>query len=130
MEKIFSNKRIVLIAFFTVFSTTAVLPDADPGDHSVPVELRFVRWVKNQPIFELDFAGNPRNDEFKIVVKDERDEILYTQNIKGENFSKSFLLNTDEIGNESLMFEIVSKKLNVVRQFRVNRHTFLKEETA
>lgn len=129
MEKIFLNKRIVVIAFFTVFSTAVMPANAHESD-SVPVELKFVRWVKDQPIFQFDFSGNVKNDEFTIAVRDEFNNILYKENIKGEFFTKSFLLNTDEVANDTLYFEIRSKKSNQSKVYPVNRHTFLEQETA
>jgi hypothetical protein len=129
MEKIFLNKRIVVIAFFTVFST-AVVPVRASETDSVPVELRFIRWVKDQPIFQFDFRGNVQDDEFAIMIKDEFNNILYKENIKGEFFTKSFLLNTNEIADDTLYFEIRSKKSNQSKVYPVNRYTFVQQETA
>jgi len=129
MEKIFLNKRIVVIAFFTVFST-AVMPAKAHESDPVPVELRFIRWVKDQPIFQFDFRGNLQNDEFTIMIRDEFNNILHKENIKGEFFSKSFLLNTNEVADDTLYFEIRSKKSNQSKVYPVNRHTFLEQETA
>jgi hypothetical protein len=129
MEKIFLNKRIVVIAFFTVFSTAVTAAKAQEND-SVPVELKFIRWVKEQPIFQFDFSGYIQNDEFTITVKDEFNNTLYNENIKGELFTKSFLLNTDEIADDTLYFEIRSKKSNQSKVYAVNRHTFAEQETA
>ena len=129
MEKIFLNKRIVVIAFFTMFST-AVMPAKAHESDPVPVELRFIRWVKDQPIFQFDFRGNLQNDEFTIMIRDEFNNILHKENIKGEFFSKSFLLNTNEVADDTLYFEIRSKKSNQSKVYPVNRHTFLEQETA
>ena len=131
MEKIFSNKRLLVIAFFTVF-TTAMAPAsmANEGHHAIPVELKFIRWVKDQPLFQFRFNGNSEQNEFKIIIRDEDDNILYNENIHSENFTKTFLLNTDEVGDETLQFEIISKKSNRSTLYQINRYTFLKEELA
>lgn len=129
MEKIFLNKRIVVIAFFTVFSTAVMSANGHKSD-PVPVELRFIRWVKDQPIFQFDFRGNVQNDEFTITLRDEFNIILYKENITGEFFTKSFLLNTDEVAEDTLYFEIRSKKSNQSKVYPVNRHTFAEQETA
>ena len=129
MEKIFLNKRIVVIAFFTVFST-AIMPAKAHESEPVPVELKFIRWVKDQPIFQFDFSGNKQNDEFTIMIRDESNKILYKENIKGEFFTKSFLLNTEEIADNTLYFEIRSKKSNQSKVYPVNRYTFVQQETA
>jgi hypothetical protein len=131
MEKIFSNNRLLVIAFFTVFSTTAIpSAKANENHHAIPVELKFIRWIKKQPLFQLSFAGNAEQNEFTIIIRDEFNNTLYKENIHGENFTKTFLLNMDEIGEETLEFEVVSKKLNRSIVYQVNRYTFLQEELA
>jgi len=129
MEKIFLNKRIVIIAFFTVFST-GVMPVKAQENVPLPVELKFIRWVKDQPIFQFNFSGNEQNDEFTITVRDEFNNILYKENIKAEFFTKSFLLNTDQVADDTLYFEIRSKKSNHSKVYPVNRYTFAQQETA
>jgi hypothetical protein len=129
MEKIFCNKRLLIIAFFTVFSTAAA-PRALANDnhHIIPVELKFVRWIKDQPLFQLKFAGNAEQDEFEIIIRDDYRNILYRENIKAENFTKSFLLNTDEAGDDEFQFEIISKKTNKSVVYKIGRHSFFEKE--
>ncbi len=124
MKKIFNNNRLIAIAFFTVFAVSHS-PSASAADKlpAVPVELKFAGLVRNQPLFMLNFYGTPKQDEFTILVTDEYGNSLYRENIKGENFSKKFLLNTDEIGDNSLRFEIFCKKTKRSVAFEVNRNT-------
>ncbi|MGB3088335.1 MAG: hypothetical protein WBB20_00095, partial [Chitinophagaceae bacterium] len=55
-------------------------------------------------------------NEFTISITDEYGNSLYREKIKGEVFSKKFLLNTDEIEDNTLRFEIFcnSTKKSVV----------------
>jgi hypothetical protein len=131
MEKIFSNKRLLVIAFFTVFSTAAA-PAAltSNNHHTVPVELKFIRWINDQPLFQFNFSANAEPDVFTIIIKDEFRNELYRENITGENFTKAFLLNTEEVGDDDLQFEIVSKKTNSSTLFTINRHSFTEEKLA
>jgi hypothetical protein len=131
MEKIFCNKRLLVIAFFTVFSTTAA-PAAltSNNHHTIPVELKFVRWINDQPLFQFSFSANQEQDVFTIIIKDEFRNELYRENITGENFTKAFLLNTEEIGDDELQLEIVSKKTNRSTWFTINRHSFIEEKIA
>lgn len=124
MKKIFSNNRLLAIAFLTVFSTgissTVLANDPKP---SVPVELKFAGFIKNQPLFQLNFNGNSHQDEFIINIKDEFGNSLYRENIKGEVFNKKFLLNTDEIGDNTVRFEVTCKKTNNSVVYEVNRNS-------
>ena len=129
MKKIFRSNRLIAIAFFTVFTTgTASIAMASNSNYVIPVELKFVGTIKSQPLFELSFAGNPDHDEFTIVIRDESGTSLYRENIKGENFSKKFLLNTDEIGDEILHFEVISKKSKKRVVYEVSRNSHFVEE--
>jgi len=131
MEKIFCNNRLLLIAFFTVFTTAGAQATlANNNDQSVPVELQFTRWIKDQPLFQLKFAADAQNDEFTIIIRDHYSNVLYRENIKAENFTKSFLLNTDEVGDDELLFEIFSKKSNKSRVYTISRKSFLENEMA
>ncbi len=128
MKRIFCNNRLVLIAFFTVFSVAAAPAARASDNNSIPVELKFVRFVNNQPLFQLKFDGNAEQNEFTIVIRDEYSNVLYKENIKGENFSKTFLLNTDEIGDGQFQFEVISKKARKSVIYRIDRNTFYKNE--
>ncbi|HYM92970.1 MAG TPA: hypothetical protein VET23_02450 [Chitinophagaceae bacterium] len=125
MKKVFRNNRLILIAFFTIFSVAAVsIARAADKNPELPVELKYIGKIGNRPMFELNINGNQPEDQFIITVKDEDDISLYTENIKGEVFSKKFLLNTDELGYTPVKFEIFSKKTRktVVFQITRNRH--------
>src|SRR5690349_6226017 len=101
MQKIFRNKRLIIIAFFTAFSVASV-QHARAGDRNdaIPVEMKFMGRLNNQLLFKLNFAGNDEHNDFTIIIRD-HNTTLYRENIKGENFSKSFLLNADEIGDDT-----------------------------
>jgi hypothetical protein len=90
--------------------------------------MKFMGHLNNQLLFKLNFAGNAEQNEFTIIIRDEQNTTLYRENIKGENFSKSFLLNADELGDNKLTFEIISKKSKKSVVYEVNRKTSVAEE--
>ena len=125
MKKIFSNTRFIAIAFMTVFTvaaSTAIANDSSRVNKTIPVELKLVGNVNDQPIFQLSYTGTEQ-DEFTIVLRDEDGNALYRENIKGEGFTKKFLLNKEEIGEGTLRFEVSSKKFDKVAVYEVNRST-------
>ena len=128
MKKIFINKRLIIVAFFTVFSIGAVTSAmANDGKNPLPVELKFIGNIKNQPLFQLSFAGNAEENDFTIIIRDEEGNALYSENIKGENFYKKFLLNNEETGNDVLRFEITSKRSGKSVVFEINRNATMEE---
>ena len=130
MKKIFSNNRLIALAFFTVFSV-AMSPAAKAGENPVvPVELKYAGMIKDQPLFQLNFFGNASQDEFTIIIRDEYGSTLYKENIKGENFTKKFLINTDEIGDNTLRFEILCNKTKKSVTYEVNRNIRFVQDVA
>lgn len=117
-----------MIAFFTAFSVASVPAVANNGNKTIQVEMKFLGYIKNQLLFKLNFAETPEHNEFTIIIRDEENNILYRDNIKGENFSKSFLLNREEIGDDNLQFEIINKKTKDSVVYEVNRNTGIREE--
>ncbi len=134
MKKIIRNNRLIALAFFTVFSTfaaTSVMANDSNGvNHAVPVEMKFIGKVNEQPLFQLSFAGNAEQNDFIITIRDEFKEVLYRENIRGEVFSKKFLLNTEELGDATLLFEIESRKTKRTVIYQVNRNSRLVENVA
>ena len=118
-----------MIAFFTAFSVAAVpAAMANNSKNPIPVEMKFMGYIKNHLLFKLNFVAPAENNEFTILIRDNQNNLLYRDNIKGEIFSKSFLLNTEEIGDDSLQFEIINKKTRESVIYEVNRNSGLKEE--
>ncbi len=124
MKKIFRNNRIIAIAFLTMFSVAAS-PAVMAGEKNpvIPVQLTFLGHVKNQPLFELSFNGNENQNDVTIIISDEYGNSLYRENIKAETFTKKFLFNTDELGDETLHFTIFCKNNKKSVQYVVNRST-------
>lgn len=123
MKKIFSNNRLIAFAFFTVFSVSLNPALALDFPKPVPVELKFIGTIRNQPLFQLSFAGSPEQDHFTILVKDEYGNPLYRENIIGRTFSKKFLLNTEEIGQDLIRFEITCRQTGQSVLYEVNAKT-------
>lgn len=123
MKKIFSNNRLIAIAFLTVFSLSAAASTVDNIPTSeVPVELIFTGQVNDKPVFELRFNGNSLQDNFTILISDDNGNSFYRENFKGENFTKKFLLNTDEIG-DVIRFQIFCNKTKKSVTYEINRNT-------
>lgn len=128
MKRIIRNNRIIAIAFLTMFSvaaTTTVSAGENPG---LPVELKYAGKMNDQPVFQLSVNGNALHNDFTVVILDQYNNILYWENIKAETFTKKFLLNTDEIGDEKLRFEIISRKAKQSVSYEVSRSTKTVEE--
>lgn len=115
-------KIIIAIAIFSVIGFTPVFAaDTTLSNPTLPVELKYAGTFKNQPLIQLNFAGSTEDKVFNIVVTDESGVVLYNADVKGDVFSKQFLLNTDDLGDAVLKFEISGRKSGKSVSYRVNR---------
>ena len=115
-------KIIIAIAIFSVIGLTPVIAaDTTLSNPTLPVELKYAGSFKNQPLIQLNFAGSTEDKVFNIVVTDESGVVLYNADVKGDVFSKQFLLNTDDLGDAVLKFEISGRKSGKSVSYRVNR---------
>ena len=121
------NSKIAAFALFTAISMTAAPVTAMANDDkNVKTELKFVGNVNDQPVFHLQL-NNTLQEEFTIVIRDLYSNVLYRYTSKNGNFDKKFLLNTDEIGDDPLRFEItIGKEKPVV--YEINRNSRTIEE--
>jgi hypothetical protein len=124
MKQVLKNKSIIALTLFAIFSTAAA-PAALANDSSrvIPVELKFLGEVKNQLVFQLNFDGNVEENDFTVTITDETGNQLYKENVKGEKITKRYLIYSDEIGDNSLRFQITSKKSNQSVVYEVNHET-------
>ena len=123
------NTRIVaiaLVAALTVAFTTPVLANTT-GENPQNVELKYLGQYKNQPVFELTFK-NSEEAEFTVVIRDEQDNIVYKDFIKGGTTSKKYMLNTEELGDIPVNFEITSRKTDKTVVYKVNKNTRVVED--
>ncbi|MGN6294661.1 MAG: hypothetical protein ACTHMV_18070 [Chitinophagaceae bacterium] len=124
MKNLLSNTRIAAVAL--VLSLTLVFATAAQANETNPtgVELRFIGNLKNQPVFHLSYNGAVEN-EYTIVVRDEYNNVLYKDYVKGTNISKKFMLNTDELGDVDVTFEITDRKAGKPVVYEISKNSRL-----
>jgi len=128
MKKIFNNSRLMAIAFFTVFTAASIPAALANNSKDLPVELKFIGSINSQSIFHLKITGNTQHDDFAIIIRDEFGNMIYRENIKAESISKKFLFDTDELGNDTLLFEVYCRKTNKSVVYKINRQYRFTEE--
>ena len=129
MKKIIRNNLFTALAFLLLFTTVS----ASAGDSIrvrtvLPAELKFEGMIRNNPLFQLSIAGNKEQDEFVIHISDSWGNVLYRENVRVENFTKRFLFNYEELGEETVYLSISSRKLRQEMVYEINRSTRSVEE--
>lgn len=131
MKKIFRNNRLIAVAFLTLFSTAALHSFANDSSHINPVpavELKYTGMIKNDPLFQLSIAGDPLQDEFTISISDVYGNNLFKENIRSAKFTRNFLLISEEIGEETIRFEICSRKTKKLTVYEISSRTRIVQE--
>jgi hypothetical protein len=129
MKIVSINTRVLAIALAASFAVAFTSPAlaANEEKKAIPVELKFVGSIKDQPLFHLVFTGTEEN-EFTIIVRDEFGDVLYKDNVKGTSFTKKFLLNVEELGDTEVKFEITGKNFEKPVVFEINKQSRLVED--
>ena len=117
--KTLSNIRIAALALVALLTIASPVL-ANASENPQPVELKYLGQYKNQPVFELSFNNT---EEFTVVIRDDQDNVVYKDFIKAGTASKKYLLNTDELGDVPMNFEITSKKTDKTVVYKVNKNT-------
>ncbi len=95
---------------------------------ALPVELKYAGTFKNQPLIQLNFTGSTEDNAYSISVTDQAGIVLYSADVKGGIFSKQFLLNTDDLDDAVLNFEITGRKSGKKAVYQVSRQTNVSEQ--
>ena len=128
MKKLMINTRVLAIALLTgltmTFASTAI---ANDEKKIIPVELRYIGNLENQPLFAMVFTS-AEEAEFTITIRDEYGNLLYRDNVKGGNITKKFLLNTEELGDTGLRFEVSANKTHKPAVFEITKYSRMVED--
>lgn len=88
--------------------------------------IKYVGIADNKFIFQFDYANESREIP-QLLIKDEKGTVLYKELIKDKAFSKKFVFNTDEVGNQ-LYFVLTGKKERQRQVFEVNIQSRIVED--
>ena len=122
-------KIFIAIAIFSALNfKQATAADTTGNSTTLPVELKFAGTFKNQPLIQLNFTGSTADNVFRIIITDEAGIELYNAEVRGAVFSKQFLLNTEDLGEAVLHFEITGKKSGSKVHYKVSRQRQVTQE--
>src|SRR5690349_9598390 len=123
MKKLLTTPRIGAFALMLSLALTmSTQAQVSNETNTTGLDLKFIGTLKNQPAFQLTYNGAAEN-EFTVVVRDQYNNTLYKDNVKGANISKRFVLNMEELGDVDVKFEIYAKNSNKPVVFEVSNNT-------
>jgi hypothetical protein len=117
--------RKIRIAVFVVSalmsSVIAIAADRDSVALNSQVDLKLVGHYNDQSIFQLTING-PYDNDVMVIVRDVYGYTFYKENVKTEFFSRKFLFNSDELGDETLQLEIFNRKTKQSVVYEINKN--------
>lgn len=108
------NGKIIAMAFITVFSLSAAATGnpVKEKNNLVPAELVHIGNIEERPLVMLKIEGDANQNDFTVVISDNRGQTLYRENIKGERFTKKFLFDVEVISEGALYFSVTCRSTN------------------
>jgi hypothetical protein len=99
---------ITTLSFAIQANAVAGNPFIKSGD--VPIELKWIGNIENQPAFSLIFDEANSNIDYKVLVKDNTGYVFFYDVLNNKEKRKIFLLNANDLQNATVSFEITSKE--------------------
>ena len=91
-----------------------------------PPEFKFIGNVKDNQVFQLNL-NNTDADSYFISVKDESNNVLYSEKVKGVNLSRKYQLDIDESDLHAPGFvvsvEVSSAKTHKTQVYKISSTT-------
>jgi len=123
-KKYFAGTSVALFFAFILAipgSSKASNDKDDKKEGTSVIDLKFVGNVNNQPVFQLNLQ-NAIEDEYTVIFRDQYGNILYSERYRGTNITKRFVLNTEELGDESVNVIVRTRKSNKTETYSINRN--------
>jgi hypothetical protein len=76
----------------------------------------------NQPVFHLNIP-NMAKELYFITITDQNNVVLYDETAKGENISRRFRLNTEDLNDGVLRVTVTTRKTAKPSLFEIKLHT-------
>jgi hypothetical protein len=117
-------RNIVFTALAIITASAASMANNDKNQEAAAVEFRFVGNIHNQPVYQLNI-NKAISDEYSVSFSDSYGTVLYSGNIKS---SQKFMINTTEVGDQTLTVTITSRKTNQSHVYTIGRSQTIVEE--
>jgi hypothetical protein len=118
------------VALLVVFSLIGTAVFANNGNGDTPAtQLKYIGSVEHQPLFQLNLDGS-KEEYYYISIKDQQGQVLYNEKVKAKTFTRTFRLDTDDLGDAVLTVEVRSYNSNKPEVFTINRKTRFVEENS
>lgn len=122
MKKLMNNYRLLAVAAAVMVSTGfATVAQASGGNNKAPFELKWIGNQNESPVFKLALNNETAGD-YSIVIKDESNQVLYAEKLKGSNLTRLYQLQNQgfDESETKIIFEITDRSTNKTVVYKVS----------
>lgn len=116
-------RNLLTLSLALVLSVTLNASPVTPINPNQQVELRYAGTIDNNPVYQLDLVNREPKGTVLVSISDKNGVTLYRENVSATSFSKKFLINRDELGNEPVRVEISFSGDKKVVLYEINSST-------
>lgn len=130
MKKLMNKYRMLAIAAVMVSFGFATSVQAAGGNNKAPFELKWIGNKNESPVFKLAL-NNATAGDYSIVIKDENNQVLYTEKLKGSNITRLYQLQNQgtEDSDADIVFEVTDRSNNATVVYKVNTAVLFQRTT-
>lgn len=112
------NLKNFIAAMLIVMPALVSSPTFANGAGEPQATVKFVGYKNTQPVYCLNI-NNPGSDKLTITIKDQEGVVLYEEVVTGNYISKNFLLNKEDLGNNTIYFEVSKNAEPVITKVKI-----------
>jgi hypothetical protein len=112
------NLRNFIAAMMIIMPSIVSSPSFAAGENEPQAVVKFVGYKNAQPVYCLNIS-NPGSDKLTITVKDQDGAVLYEEVVTGNYISKNFLLDRNDLGYNTIYFEVSKNAEPVVTKLKI-----------
>lgn len=90
-------------------------------------EIKYLGTIQGKMVFQIDLQNIAANNQF-VSIKDEEGNILYTERVRDNKFSRKFAFDQEEFGGQKLSFIIHDANNKTSQAFQVARSMRMVED--
>ena len=120
LKAMLSVAAIAMVMVFSSFSANANGEKIDSAKSIIPVEVKYVGSFNNQPVLEVNL-DNADGEEYKVTLKGENGELLYSATFKDKKITKRFQFDNAGINpTMRIQLTVATKKLSQTSNFEIS----------
>jgi hypothetical protein len=128
--KAIKKTKMITMGLFTLCAMGLTNATFAETRTDTPSSLKFVGKVNDRPVFQLSL-NNSDAEQYFINIKDENNNVLYSERVKGTNLSRRYQLDVSDADLASAGFgikvEVTSARTHKTTTYKISSQTKVSE---